>query len=144
MEVRNIFNAYANGLSKVSLDNTTFLAIKVAGLKEAVRRMDTQDRVAGLSPEAFRSVSIKAFLSGVDASIPVYKAVDSVKNAAGLWFEKFIINGVEIFYRFDNTAEENKHSFYMNSVKAKALYVPYTREIIDLGEEIKGFVTVTA
>jgi len=42
MEVRNIFNAYANGLSKVSLDNTTFLAIQVAGLKEAVRRMEKE------------------------------------------------------------------------------------------------------
>lgn len=122
MEVRNIFQNLVGGLSRVSIDKVSF----------------------NLVSESSRISALNSKLPVAEQKTPALVATEVLRNKKGEFFNKYVIDGVELLYKYDFRAD-NAHEIFMDTKKANELYTPYNSEyaVIDLDttSSVEGFVS---
>ena len=119
--VRNIIRNIAGGRSQVTVDKDSF-----RDMSQSHRAQTTQGKAQGLV----------APLASV-----------SCRNSAGMFFDCFTLDGVQVFYRYNKDAKEgeNAHEFYVSTEEANKRYEPYVSAAetieLDITSDVGGRVT---
>jgi hypothetical protein len=104
--VNKIHESLSNGMSRVTLNRDLYRLISDSS------RISAQDR----------------FLPVAEQRATPLKIVDTIRTKSGLIYKKFVVDGVEIFYRYDATSEY-KADIVVKTADAEAHLVPFVSSI---------------
>lgn len=115
LTVRNIYSNLANGMSRVSIDKANFKLIRNSSFELSQKR------------------------------VPEFKPVETLRSKSGIFYNKYIIDGITILYHYNKNVDENQHECFMDTTIANSLYKPYVSEYaeidLDTAATVEGLVT---